>query len=159
MIQKLTEGVEADNRGYKGSKPSQQDWAYMLEEDPDFAEDFKRVFNNSHITEADNFTPDMFEDTYDDMEIALPRDVEGTVFAKVKNCLWYEKSIPIVSQHDNNMLYTRVYEVKYLYGNNASLSVNTIAQNLFSQVDEYGNRFMLFDDIVDHRVGGTEIMQ
>ena len=27
-----------------------------MEEDPEFTEDFKRVFNNSDITEADDFT-------------------------------------------------------------------------------------------------------
>ena len=32
--------LKADNRGYKGSKPNQQDLADILEEDPDFAEDF-----------------------------------------------------------------------------------------------------------------------
>ena len=65
--------LKADNRGYKGSKPSPQDWADMLEEDPNFSEDFKRVFNNSDIPEADYFTPEVLEDTYMDMKIALPR--------------------------------------------------------------------------------------
>ena len=46
--------LKAENRGYKGSKPSPQDWAYMLEEDPYFYEEFKRVYNNSDIPEADD---------------------------------------------------------------------------------------------------------
>ena len=32
--------IKADNHGYEGSKPSPQDWADMLEEDPDFVEEF-----------------------------------------------------------------------------------------------------------------------
>ena len=41
------------NRGYEGSKPSPQDWVYMLEEDPSFAEYFEIVFNNYDIPELD----------------------------------------------------------------------------------------------------------
>ena len=57
------------------------------------------------------------------------------------------------------MLDKRVYEDEYLYAKKASLSMNTISENIFSQPDEEGNRFVLFDDIVDHRVDGTETMQ
>ena len=49
----------------------------MLEEDPGFDEDFKRVFNNYYIQEEDYFIPEVLEDTYVDMEIALPRYEEG----------------------------------------------------------------------------------
>ena len=41
--------LKVDNRRYKGFKPRPQYWADILEEDPDFADDFKRVFNNSDI--------------------------------------------------------------------------------------------------------------
>ena len=51
------------------------------------------------------------------------------------------------------MLDTRVYEVEYLDGNNASLVANSIAENIFSQVDEEGNRLVLFYDIVDNFAG------
>ena len=53
------------------------------------------------------------------------------------------------------MLDTWVYEAEYLDGNKASLDVNTIAENLFPQVDEEGNIFLIFDQIVDHCVDGT----
>ena len=36
--------------------------------------------------------------------------------------------------------------------------MNTISENLFSRVDEEGNIFVLFDDIVYHRVDGTYTM-
>ena len=56
------------------------------------------------------------------------------------------------------MLDTSIYEVEYLDGHKASLAANTIIESLSSQLDEEGNRFLLFDDIVDHPVGGTETM-
>ena len=57
------------------------------------------------------------------------------------------------------MLGTRVFEVKYIYVHKSSLAVNTIAENIFPQVDEEGNRFAIFYGIVDHRVYGTDAMQ
>ena len=45
----------------------------MLEEDTKFYKEFKRLFNNSDIPEADYSTPEVLEDTYMDMEIVIPR--------------------------------------------------------------------------------------
>ena len=39
------------------------------------------------------------------------------------------------------------------------MTANNIASNLFAQVDQYGNYFVLFDEIVDHRKDGSEIKQ
>ena len=66
--------LKADNLGYEGSKPITLDWADILEEELDFTYEFKRVFNNSDIPEADYFTSEVLEDTYVDMEITLSRD-------------------------------------------------------------------------------------
>ena len=54
------------------------------------------------------------------------------------------------------MLDTGFYEVEYIYRYKASLSTNTFAENIFSQVDEKGNIFLLFDEIVDHCVDWKE---
>ena len=43
-----------------------------------------------------------------------------------------------------------MYEVEYVDGHKASLTVNAIAQNMFAQVDDEGNRHVLFDKIIDH---------
>ena len=96
--------IKADNRRYEVSKPSPQDWADMLEEDPDFSEEFQTVFNDADIPEEDNFTPEVLEDTYVDMEIEIPRDGEGPDFAKVIKRLRDSNVIPIVRQYDNPML-------------------------------------------------------
>ena len=59
-----------------------------------------------------------------------------------------------IGRYDQNpTLDAIVYRVKYLDVNKSSLSANTIADNLFSNVDEQGDIFILFDDIVDHCVG------
>ncbi len=52
-----------------------------------------------------------------------------------------------------------MYEVEYVDGHKASLSANAIAENLFAQVDDEGNRFVLLDAIADHRVNGKQLTQ
>ena len=52
-----------------------------------------------------------------------------------------------------------MYEVKYQDGRTAALAANLIAENIFAQVDEEGNRSVLFDDIVDVRTYGTLLLQ
>ena len=100
----------------------------------------------------------MLEDTYVDMDIALPRDGEVSDFSKVTKYLRDENVIPIVRHRYNPIVDIRVYEVEYLHGHKASLASNTISENIFSQVDEEVNILVIFDDIVDHSVYGTETM-
>ena len=47
--------------------------------------------------------------------------------------------LTIGTTNSNPILDTRMYEVEYQDGYKASLTANTIAQNLFAQVDEEGN--------------------
>ena len=106
--------LKADDRGYEGSKPNPQDWADMMEEDPDFKKEFTRLFSNIDIPEADEYTPDVLEDTYLNMEIALPRDGDSSQFARVTKRLRDANGIPIGTAHDNPLLDSRIYEVEYL---------------------------------------------
>ena len=80
-----------------------------------------------------------------DVDIALPRYGEGTEFYNVTKHLRDANVIPIVRAHENTMLYIRVYEVECLDGHKASLDTNNISEYLFSQVDEEGNRFVIFN--------------
>ena len=50
-----------------------------------------------------------------------------------------------------------MYEVEHLDGERASLSANHIAENLFAQVDDEGNRQVLMKEIIDHRMNGQEV--
>jgi hypothetical protein len=139
-----------------------QDWNdYPVDEDPDFVEEFQHVISDQSVPEQDdNFTPDVFDDTYLHMEIALPRgggDQEDTQFAKVVKRLRDKEGRPIGTANENPMLDTREYEVEFLDGHRESLSANTIAQHLFSQIDEEGHRHLLLDDIIDFRRDDTAV--
>ena len=41
--------------------------------------------------------------------------------------------------------------MEFMDGHNESLSANLLAQHLYSQIDEEGNRHVMLDDITDHR--------
>ena len=91
------------------------------------------------------------------MEVSVPRDDDGPTFARVTKRLRNANGLPIGVANDNPILDTRMYKVEYPDGFKSSLSANVIAQNMFAQVDDEGNRHVLFDAIIDHRVDGTEV--
>ena len=145
-------------QGYLGDKPDPNDWSDLIEDDPDFKEEFYKVFNNNDIPQADDDTsPEILDDTYVNMELALARGDDGPQFARVTKRLRDAHGRPIGTANDNPILDTRLFEVEYLDGHKASLSANTIAENLFSQIDDEGNRFVLMESINDHRTNGNQI--
>ena len=52
-----------------------------------------------------------------------------------------------------------MYEVEYLDGERMSLAANNIAENLFAQIDDDGNRQVLMDKIIGHRYNEHAIKQ
>ena len=93
------------------------------------------------------------------MGLALDRGGEQPKYARVENQLKDNQGQPIGIASDNPILDTRMYEVEYQDGHTAALALNIIAENLFAQVDEEGNRLVLFDEIVDVRTDGTQVLQ
>lgn len=138
------------------------DWDnYDFSNDTDFVSEFGKqlVISDPSIPEADTLlqppppepTADAF-DSYLHMEIALPRGEEESMqFARVKKRKVDEDGIPVGVANDNPLCDNRVYIVEWLDGHTEELMANVIAENLFAQVDDEGNRFVLLDDIVDHR--------
>ena len=53
--------------------------------------------------------------------------------------------------HRNPILHSRVFTVSFPDGDEMDVAYNTIAEHLFSQVDEEGNQYQLFKEIVGHR--------
>ena len=51
----------------------------------------------------------------------------------------------------NPLLDTRVYNVKFADGDYEEFSANMIYQNLYDQVDDYGQSYQLFKGIIDYR--------
>ena len=145
----------------EGGKNDPYDWSnHPFCDDPDFQEEFNEVVSNPEVADADDtFTPDTY-DTYLQMELALPQgDSLEPRLARVTKRMKDANGIPIGTAHDNPLLDTRMYEVEYVDGEKAALSANHIAENLFAQVDDEGNRHVLMHEIIDHRTNGQEVKQ
>ena len=79
----IKDKLKVEDCTYNGGKPNPTDWADLIESDPIFNEEFNKIFNNVKIQEADDYTPEVLEDTYLNMELALSRDDDGPKYAKV----------------------------------------------------------------------------
>ncbi len=151
---------EEEDLTYDGAKPNPEEWSEYLQYDPDFQEEFDNILNDPGILEAyKDFTPDVFDDTYLNMELAIPRDSDGPEFARVTKRLKDKDGFSIGRANNNPILDTRMYEVEYPDGHKASLAANAIAENMFAQVDDKGNPHVLFEEIIDRRTNGTEVKQ
>ena len=94
------------------------------------------------------------------MELALPQsDSLELRLARVTKRLKDANGIPIGMADQNPLLDTRMYEVEFADGEKASLVANYIAENLFAQVDDEGNRQVLMNEITDYRTNGTKLKQ
>ena len=134
---------------------------HPFDDDLDFIDEFQMVISNKEIKEADEeFTPDTFVDRYLNMELALPKgDDPNPQLAKVTKRQREPNGIPVGTANDNPILDSRMYEVEYQDGTKASLAATYIAENMFAQVDQEGNRHVLLDKAIDHRVSGREVKQ
>ena len=144
----------------EGGKIQPQDWSEPVD-DLDFHDEFHNVVSNPEVPEADQqFTLDVFDDRYLNMELALPHGDEATPqYAKVTKRLRDANGIPIGTADDYPILDTRMYEVEFMDGTKQSLSANYIAENVFAQVDQNGNREVRLDEITEYRTTSQELKQ
>ena len=81
------------------------------------------------------------------MELAFDRGDDSPSFAKVTKRLRDAQGLPIGTENYKPILDTCMYEVEYLDGFTTSMADNSIAENMFAQVDKEVNPRVLFDEI------------
>jgi hypothetical protein len=156
-IDQLVGGNDLAPHNEIGQLALSDDW-----EDPEldsvFMEEFGTTINDPKLNEADkDFTPDLHDDTYLNMELALPREDAKVQLGRVVKRLRDKDGLPIGTVNDKPILDTRIYEVEFQDRHEASTAANAIAENLFSQIDDEENRHVLFDEIADHRTNGRQV--
>jgi hypothetical protein len=105
--------------------------------------------------EADDFTPKSY-DEYLLAQVSLPIDgdlLRGEVIRRTRD----PNGRPIGTRNTNPILDTREYDVQFPDGTVRSYIANTIAENLYSQVDAEGRSFTIFDEIIDHKKDSSAI--
>ena len=71
--------------------------------------DFDSIINDSNVPEADaDFMPDVFDNTYLNIDLEIPRDGNGPDFSKVMKPLRDKEGVPIGRFHNNPILDTRM---------------------------------------------------
>jgi hypothetical protein len=96
---------------------------------------------------GDRADPEAY-DGYLASQVMLPREDKmllGTVRKRATN----EMGAPIGTGNTNPILDTRVFEVEFDDGVVLEYAANIIAENLYSQVNQEGHRFILLESIVD----------
>jgi Reverse transcriptase (RNA-dependent DNA polymerase) len=96
-------------------------------------------------------------DHYLNAEIKRTRGDElhlGTVIGRVRD----QNGIPVGRYHENPLLDTREYQVRYANGAMEELTANLINESIMSQVDSAGKHYVMFKDIVDHRTDKTAVL-
>ena len=90
--------------------------------------------------------------TYVGMEIGLRRSAEGDLQrGRVKRQAVGEDGQPVGTAHINPMVDTRQYEVEFDDGTTETLSANLLAENILEQVDEYGHKHRMLEEIGGYR--------
>ena len=98
--------------------------------------------------------------TYVGMEIGLRREAEGELHrAKVKRRAIGQDDRPIGIASNNPMVDSRLYEVEYDDGTTEVLAANLLAENILEQVDEWGHKHRLMEEIGGHRKGTDALSQ
>ena len=140
----------------------------ILEEDPEFMEEFNRVINDAKVPHgADDDVNDredkasvvpmddeepVHENLYMNMEIGLPQgDDDSLMPAKVKKQNVDNEGNVVGIASNNPLTDTCAYEIEFIDGTTEVITANIIAENLLAQVDEEGHRQMMLDEIIDYR--------
>jgi hypothetical protein len=136
-----------------GAKTEPENWSLTsYENDEDWIAEFNAVVADETVPEEEG-DYDIGTDTYVNMEITLPRNVDGSpMVGRVTKRAKNDDGKPIGTAHSNPLLDSRAYEVELTDGNVETLRANVIAENLFAQLDDDGQRFQLLDEIQDHRM-------
>ena len=83
--------------------------------------------------------------------------IDGDKCATVKRRMTDFDGRPIGVANINPLLDSREYEVEYEDGTTAKYFANTIAENLYSQVDDEGRQHLVISEISDHPKNATTI--
>ncbi len=120
----------------------------LFNDDEDTTEDDTNKDNTSTTSDINENTPGPEPLLY--AEVFLPhgdREEIAKVIGRKRNA----DGNYIGRKHQNPMLDSRVFVVEFPDGDQKDVAYNIIAEHLFSQVDEEGNQYRIFKEIVNHR--------
>jgi hypothetical protein len=104
---------------------------------------------DSSIDEEDDIPENMYDQLLT-AEVLLPQGDQ----MKMGHVTGYKRDQngnPIGRSHVNPLLNSRMYQVEFTDGTRQDYAANMIAEAIYSQVDDEGNKLLLFNDVIAHR--------
>ena len=121
------------------------------DEDKQFINDFNRVVSSDDIKHIEDLR--IGEDNVIGMEVGIRRGDDAKLErGVVKKRVLGEDDKPLGVYHNNVLIDTSMYDVEFEDRGSQVLAANIIAENLLAQVDDKGQRHLMLDEIIDHRV-------
>jgi hypothetical protein len=108
------------------------------------------------MPEADEMEDEEAYDKWLTAKVMLPVNGEfmkGTVKSRKRDA----DGLPLGRHHSNPIADTRMYDVEMADGSTMSYMANTIAESMYSMIDEEGQHYSLIDEIQDHERDDTAI--
>jgi len=124
---------------------------YVVNDEHDLYEDLKENGNDSTAPEADVYGDVETYDKFLNAEVLLPRENEKNQLGKVIRRTVNEDCNEIGSYHNQPILDTRIYDAMFPDGSVEQYAANTISEYIYSSVDVEGYRYLLLENIVDHK--------
>jgi hypothetical protein len=87
-------------------------------------------------------------------EVLLPKG-DQFIFRKVIDCKRIAHGQPVGRSHTNPILDTHIYQVKFPDGHSEEYTANTIAECIYSLVDDEGKQYVVIDEIIDWQMDET----
>jgi Reverse transcriptase (RNA-dependent DNA polymerase) len=109
------------------------------------------MHDDDHVTDTVR-GPDLFVNA----EVFLPHGDRNEI-AKVIGRKRDNDGNYIGRKHNNPLLDSRIFTVRFPDGEEKDISYNILAEYLFSQVDSEGNQYRIFREIINHRKGKSAL--
>jgi hypothetical protein len=124
-------------------------------------DDHDETCNEAYQRELEKEDDDKISNTnYDKLllaKVSLPTDDHMIKLGKVRGDKRDHTGNLVGRYHANPLINTRLYEVTFADGTVHDYTANKIAEAIYAEVDEEGNKYLLFDAIIDHRCDKTAI--
>ena len=96
-------------------------------------------------------------DKYLNVELILDVGSANKWQGRVAKRSWGLEGEAVGRAHANPIFDTREYDIEFTDGSVNKYTSDVIAENMFEQVDDEGNQYLLMNKITDHRKNNTAI--
>jgi hypothetical protein len=134
------------------NEPTQESHPELFE-DPDFMEEFHRIYSMPDVAdeEEDTFDPELTDADFLGTQFNVDRGGESAERVKVTKRMRNNDGTPIGTFSSQVMNDTRLFELEFHDGEKTCMTANNIASSILDQVDGDGNQSLLLDAILDVR--------